>query len=217
MRPSEIKHSGNWQELIPRRKPVIFIERPLKIFKISLESKNISFTDRIVLLARVVQTLAFAILIHDFTNHAGFLVREEDKIYRIHTAGGKPVKEEAPEYFINGCDWLIPNDAKIEDPEIYRQIIKSAEAATDPDNQCKTDVIGIMLTPFCRKKKNLDDYEHNFYPEEKQKYTCTEFVARVWKKYGFDIANPDYKLNKIFMGDIVSRANKSRLFQVFVA
>lgn len=187
----------------------IFIERPFKVLKLAFNDRSVSFKDRLYTVARAIQAAVFALIFLDTAYHAGHLAKEDGRIFLIHTSGGRPVKEEAPQYFLQGCDWIIPNREMLIDftdgkPDEYiDQLKKNAEEATNPTFGCKTDVLGTLLTPFSRMRKSKEDDNHNYFPESGQKFTDTELVARVWESCGAYVVDQRYKMNKIFPSDIL--------------
>jgi hypothetical protein len=107
--------------------------------------------------------------------------------------------------------------------ELHDRVKRSAEVVADGRYPCRTDVVGIILTPFRREKSQKDkDVEkaETVYKKDigdilsRKKFTCTELVARIWGKEGIDTADPRFKANKIFMNDIKEYAKETKLFKI---
>lgn len=213
----------------------IFIERPYKVFVLACKDSSVSLFEKCLRFARVVQMVFFSIFTWDSSLLVGHLIKKHlqegrIEIYSVHTSFLYPRKWKVPDYFLYGCDWLIPDDQKMREKlselnkaglkkipqspiDLYKKIQKLSEKAVAPLAQCRSSFFGMLWMPFFRKKGIRDLCKGaDYHPETAQSYTSTELIAKIWKTVGIDIANSRLRLDKIYPSDIIDEAESSRLW-----
>lgn len=230
----QTNQQSHCENLIREGVPVIFLERPWSVLKASFH-ENVSFCQRFKLLIRAIRALVHAIFTWDLTFHSGILIRQEGRIYRIHMTASEAVKHVVPNYFLKGCDLLVPNDDKIQ--EKFKEVMTASEmemkenavksvysmvtnfCETASSRRYKLDYCG-MLSILCNRQRDLtlptsyfrQYFFHKGDPSSNPKFLCTELVATAWMRAGIRIADEKYRINKILMSDIKKYAVASGLF-----